>query len=108
MENQTIATTTLIVLTLVIYSGGAAAAGDTNTQFIRTSCSATAYPTLCYSSLSSHATAIQQNPKILAHTALIVTLNTARSTSADMVRISRRAGLSALETGAMRDLLGFI
>ncbi|KAK6132164.1 hypothetical protein DH2020_034089 [Rehmannia glutinosa] len=110
MENYTSKSiaTTLILLTL-IYSGHAArpaasAAGDTkNTQFIRTSCSATTYPTLCYSSLSSHASAIQQDPKLLAHAALSVSLDTARSTSADMVKISRRAGLTRREAGAMAD-----
>ncbi|KAI3458279.1 hypothetical protein Pfo_014942 [Paulownia fortunei] len=100
--------TILIVLTLLyssIDSGCAArpAAGDTNTKFIRTSCSTTTYPTLCYSSLSSHASAIQQDPKLLAHAALSVSLDTARSTSVDMVKLSRGAGMTPREVGAMRD-----
>ncbi|KAG6415621.1 hypothetical protein SASPL_123034 [Salvia splendens] len=65
-----------------------------STEFIRTSCSATAYPTLCYSSLSTHAAAIQQNPKLLS---------TAVSTSADMARLSRAAGMTPREAGAMQD-----
>ncbi|KAG8381491.1 hypothetical protein BUALT_Bualt06G0127300 [Buddleja alternifolia] len=107
--NLTIATLLIITLTLThssINSGCAAArpaSGATNTEFIKTSCSATSYPTLCYSSLSSHASAIQQNPKLLAHAALSVSLDTASATSVDMVKLSRAAGMSHREAGAMRD-----
>ncbi|KAL1531509.1 21 kDa protein-like [Salvia divinorum] len=74
-----------------------------STEFIRTSCSATSYPTLCYTSLSAHAAAIQQNPKLLAHAALSVSLDTAVATSADMAKLSRAAGMTPREAGAMRD-----
>ncbi|KAL7107306.1 hypothetical protein ACP275_06G046200 [Erythranthe tilingii] len=98
-----------LIVVVVIYSsinsGCAArpAAGNTNTEFIRTSCSATTYPTLCYSSLSSQATAIKKDPKLLAHAALSVSLDSARSTSADMATLSRAAGITRREAGAMRD-----
>ncbi|KAH6761220.1 Plant invertase/pectin methylesterase inhibitor superfamily protein [Perilla frutescens var. frutescens] len=94
----------LIVLAFS-YSGCEARAvgGSKSTEFIRTSCSTTTYPTLCYSSLSSHASAIQQNPKLLANAALTVSLDTAVSTSADMVKLSHRAGMTPREVGAMRD-----
>ncbi|PSS33172.1 hypothetical protein CEY00_Acc03558 [Actinidia chinensis var. chinensis] len=74
-----------------------------STEFIRTSCSATTYPTLCITSLSSHASAIQTSPKLLAHTALSVTLDTTQSTSAMMVKLSQSHGLSPREVAAMQD-----
>ncbi|KAH6755691.1 Plant invertase/pectin methylesterase inhibitor superfamily protein [Perilla frutescens var. hirtella] len=77
--------------------------GSTSTEFIKTSCSATTYPTLCYSSLSSHASAIKQNPKLLASAALTVSLKTAVSTSADMVKLSHTAGMMPREVSAMQD-----
>ncbi|KAI3465694.1 hypothetical protein Pfo_022357 [Paulownia fortunei] len=93
-SNKFLATLLFLLLTLTstIESGFAArpAAGTTNTRFIKISCSTTAYPTLCYTSLSSHASAIQENPKLLAQAALSISLDTARSTSAEIV-------------GAMRD-----
>ncbi|KAL0304143.1 UNVERIFIED_CONTAM: hypothetical protein Sradi_6282400 [Sesamum radiatum] len=100
--------TLLILLTFIsssIHSGSAArpAAGAANTEFIRTSCSATTYPRLCYSALASRASTIQQDPKLLAHAALSVTLDTARSTSVDMVKLSRSAGMTPRQVGAMRD-----
>ncbi|KAL2227193.1 21 kDa protein [Sesamum indicum] len=100
--------TLLILLTFIsssIHSGSAArpAGGATNTEFIRTSCSATTYPRLCYSALASHASTIQQDPKLLAHAALSVSLDTARSTSVDMVKLSRSTGMTPRQVGAMRD-----
>ncbi|KAH6761223.1 Plant invertase/pectin methylesterase inhibitor superfamily protein [Perilla frutescens var. frutescens] len=61
-------------------------------------CSAATYPTLCYSSLSSQASAIKQNPKLLT-----VSLKTAVSTSADMVKLSHAAGMTPREVSAMQD-----
>lgn len=81
----------------------AVAGTTTNAEFIRTSCKATTYPDLCYSSLSSHASAIGADPELLAHTALDVALESAQSTSAAMVKIAGRRDLTPRETGAMRD-----
>ncbi|KAI3465693.1 hypothetical protein Pfo_022356 [Paulownia fortunei] len=106
-SNKFVAALLLLLLTLTstIESGFAArpAARTTNTRFIKTSCSTTAYPTLCYTSLSSHASAIQEDPKLLAHAALSISLETARSTSAEVVKLSRSSGMSSREVGAMRD-----
>ncbi|KAG6391899.1 hypothetical protein SASPL_149663 [Salvia splendens] len=91
----------------LIFSGcesrGVAGGSKQSTEFIRTSCSATAYPSLCYTSLSAHAAAIQQNPKLLANAALSASLDTAASASADMAKLSRAAGMTHREVGAMRD-----
>nr|GMD00590.1 21 kDa protein-like [Ipomoea batatas] len=75
----------------------------TNTEFIKTSCKATTYPDLCFSSLSIHASAIGADPELLAHTALDVALESAQSTSAEMVKIAGRRGLTPREIGAMQD-----
>ncbi|CAA3003347.1 21 kDa protein-like [Olea europaea var. sylvestris] len=95
----------LLTLSTTMDSASAArrAAGETNTEFIRTSCSATTYPKLCYTSLLTHATAVRQDPKLLAHTALSVTLDTARSTSTMMGKLSHIRGMTPREVGAMRD-----
>ncbi|KAH6761225.1 Plant invertase/pectin methylesterase inhibitor superfamily protein [Perilla frutescens var. frutescens] len=95
----------LLIILSLIYSGFAARdmGRSTSTEFIKTSCSATTYPTLCYSSLSSHASAIKQNPKLLASAALTVSLKTAVSTSADMVKLSHTAGMTPREVSTMQD-----
>ncbi|KAI8006229.1 hypothetical protein LOK49_LG07G00555 [Camellia lanceoleosa] len=59
--------------------------------------------TLCITSLSSHASAIQTSPQLLAHTALSVALNNTQSTCAMMSRLSQSHGLKPTEVAAMRD-----
>ncbi|GLT78355.1 hypothetical protein SLA2020_498940 [Shorea laevis] len=76
---------------------------ETNTQFINTSCHATTYPDLCFTSLSSYASKIQASPMLLASTALSVTLNAARSTSTMMTKLSKSQDLKPRETASMHD-----
>ncbi|KAK4572033.1 hypothetical protein RGQ29_030443 [Quercus rubra] len=76
-----------------------------NTDFIRTSCSATIYPRICFSSLLLHADSIQTSPKVLTATALNVTLAAAKSTSALFLNLSQSHGLKPREIGAMKDCL---
>ncbi|XP_006362111.1 21 kDa protein-like isoform X2 [Solanum tuberosum] len=78
-------------------------AGETNTEFIRTSCKSTTYPNLCFSSLSSRSNAIGVSPQLLAHESLSVSLETAQSTSAMMIKLSHSQGMTPREVGAMRD-----
>ncbi|KAJ9139997.1 hypothetical protein P3X46_030685 [Hevea brasiliensis] len=75
----------------------------TNIEFIRTSCSTTTYPKLCYSSLSVEASKIQNSPKLLANAALNVTLASARSTSIMMQKLSQSHGMKPMEVSAMQD-----
>ncbi|KAL6321816.1 hypothetical protein AAG906_035513 [Vitis piasezkii] len=76
---------------------------SSSTEFIRTSCGITTYPKLCYTSLSAHASVIQTSPKLLADTALAVTLSTARSTSSLMSKMVQSHGLKPREVAAMHD-----
>ncbi|KAI3517578.1 hypothetical protein L1887_16793 [Cichorium endivia] len=77
----------------------------TNIEFIRTSCCFTTYPTLCFNSLSTQAGAIQTSPKLLAQTALSVTLDTTRTTSSAMVKLSKVNGMTPREVVAMKDCI---
>ncbi|XP_011010937.1 PREDICTED: 21 kDa protein-like isoform X2 [Populus euphratica] len=81
----------------------ARATPQSSIEFIRTSCSTTIYPKLCYASLSIHSSTIQTSPKLLANAALNVTLSSAKSTSAKMSTLSQRHGLKPREVSAMED-----
>ncbi|KAI3735178.1 hypothetical protein L6452_14668 [Arctium lappa] len=76
-----------------------------NVEFIKSSCSFTTYPTLCVNSLSTRAGAIQTSPKLLAQIALSVTLDTTRSTSTAIVKLSQVHGMAPLEVSAMKDCI---
>lgn len=93
----------LVVVALVTEPCLGSPSGETSMEFIKTSCAATSYPTLCYTSLSTHASVIQKSPKLLAHTALSVALSRAKTTSASMVQLSKTHGLKPREVGAMQD-----
>ncbi|XP_065855173.1 21 kDa protein-like [Euphorbia lathyris] len=61
------------------------------TDYIRSSCGATLYPEICYYSLSSYASAIQQNPANLARVAIGLSLWRARRMAAYVSNLSREA-----------------
>lgn len=98
--------TTIVLLLIILLVSSASAIRvtfTTNTDFIRTSCSKTTYPQLCFSSLSSRASVIQTNPKLLVIEALNLTLVKARSISSLMVRLSKISSLKPREVGAITD-----
>ncbi|XVF10777.1 hypothetical protein REPUB_Repub07fG0212300 [Reevesia pubescens] len=79
-----------------------------NIEYIKSSCSTTTYPRLCYRSLSIYASKINTSPRLLVHTALNVTLQESKSTSRLMIKISRIHGLRPRVAGAMADCIEVI
>ncbi|XVF52679.1 hypothetical protein PTKIN_Ptkin05aG0037600 [Pterospermum kingtungense] len=80
---------------------------ETDTDFIKTSCGATTYPDLCFTTFSSYAIEIQASPKILATKSLLLTLNTTRAASKTLSELSKSLaqGLKPREAAALRDCL---
>ena len=76
---------------------------ETDTEFIKTSCGATIYPDLCFTTFSSYAGEIQASPKILASKSLSLTLNTTRSALKILSELSRSQGLKPSEAVALQD-----
>ncbi|XP_062027861.1 21 kDa protein [Rosa rugosa] len=98
----------LPILQLLLYhispcTASPASSCKANTEYIKTSCSVTIYPKLCYTSLSIYAEKIKTNPKVLAYTALNVTLAATKATSVVINRCSRVHGLKPIETAAALD-----
>lgn len=75
--------------------------------FVRRACTSTTYPDLCFSSLSSYSSSINSSPMLLAHTALSVSIDGARSASTAMKSMSAAAAggqrMSPREAEAMSD-----
>ncbi|XP_062074083.1 21 kDa protein-like [Humulus lupulus] len=78
---------------------------DANTEFIKTSCGATTYPDLCFTTLSSHASEIQSSPQLLAGAALSATLKTVCSESTTMTKLAKSQGLTVREAAALNDCI---
>ena len=81
---------------------------QTNIEYIKSSCSNTTYPRLCYRSLSIYASKINTSPRLLVHTALHITLKASKSTSRLMIKISRIHGLKPRVAAAMADCIEVI
>ena len=76
-----------------------------NSEYIKTKCGATTYPSLCYTSLSSYASTIQRSPMQLAHTSLSVTLDSARASSTALKGMCAAGGMSHGAAAAMKDCM---
>ncbi|XP_068318826.1 21 kDa protein-like [Pyrus communis] len=92
----------LALLNLQLYSANELPS-ISNTQYIKRSCSVTTYPKLCYNSLSIYAGKIKTNPKVLAQTALNVTIAATQETYVTMKRLSKTHGLNPIEAAAALD-----
>ncbi|XP_012486725.1 21 kDa protein [Gossypium raimondii] len=79
-----------------------------NTEYIRSSCTTTTYPRLCYRSLSIYASKINTSPRLIAHTALLVTFRASKSTSRLMRKIARTHRLKPRVAAAMADCIEVI
>ena len=76
-----------------------------NTDYIRTSCKASRYPDLCYDSLQMYAPKIKTSPKMLALTALNVTLELSKQSQIPVQRLAETKGLSSVVNMAMGDCM---
>lgn len=77
---------------------------NTYIEYIKTSCyNTTFYPKLCYHTLVIYASTIKTNPKLLAKTALSVSLINTNSTSRLMIRVSKIPGLEPRVVAATLD-----
>ncbi|VVB03767.1 unnamed protein product [Arabis nemorensis] len=65
-------------------------------DFIRTSCNATLYPDVCFTSLAGYASAVQDSPARLAKLAIGVSLSQAKSTATFLSKLSRSAAVTAV------------
>lgn len=102
----------IFLVALAVSAGTCSAArpepyGGKNLNFIRSSCGATQYPSLCFSSLSAYASTIQRSPVQLAQAALSVSLTGARTTAATITKLLKGSGaaVGAREAEAMNDCL---
>lgn len=74
---------------------------EPNTDFIRTSCKVTLHPILCYNSLKDYACKIQTDPKLLAYTAVNVTLEFTKQSLATVKRFQEIGGLNPVLASTM-------
>ncbi|KAI3720136.1 hypothetical protein L6452_21046 [Arctium lappa] len=82
-----------ISTTAAVNNPSPSTSGDND--FIRTRCRTTLYPQICYTSLSSYSSAVQQDPRRLARVAIGLTLSKATHMAKYVANISRNADYDA-------------
>ncbi|OMO60670.1 Pectinesterase inhibitor [Corchorus capsularis] len=85
------ATFLFLFLSSAVATDPTGATQTNNIDFIRTSCNATTYRDICFSSLSRYADAVRQDPVRLARLAISVSLREVRDVAAHVSKISREA-----------------
>jgi pectinesterase inhibitor-like protein len=96
----------LLLSAAVLYlSGTARSARTAPSNFIKTSCSTTTYPTLCVESLSVYSSTIQQSQSQLAQTALSVSQDRAESARTFVAKLRKMKGLKKREYEAIDDCI---
>ncbi|KAL4574883.1 hypothetical protein LXL04_021724 [Taraxacum kok-saghyz] len=81
---------------------------QTYTNFVKTSCNATTYPTVCLTSLLPYATAVKSNPLKLVKQALSATLKSASTTRSTVSKLAKRKNLSKDDAAVLKDCIGEI
>ncbi|KAL2901803.1 Pectinesterase inhibitor 9 [Bienertia sinuspersici] len=76
-----------------------------NQNFIKSSCRATRYSSLCYHSLKGYASKIGQSRRQLTLTALAVSLSRARSAARFASQMKRARGINRKELAAVKDCI---
>ncbi|KAF3332435.1 hypothetical protein FCM35_KLT02012 [Carex littledalei] len=92
----------LLVSFLISWSMATASADQNSSSFIRTSCSRTLYPDLCYSSLSPYKRQVGDNPVMLARFAMNVTIGSLKPLSTYIDSVLQRSAADP-SSGALKD-----
>lgn len=72
-------------------------------DFVKTSCKTTRNPAICLNSLSSYASSIQGSDQLLAKSAIVVSLNNAKSAAAFVSKMVGTSKLKPQESQALKD-----
>ncbi|CAM8987663.1 unnamed protein product [Rhodiola kirilowii] len=94
-----------LCMTIATETATATPSSSASTNFIKSKCSFTTYPALCYQSLSSYASVINQSPRQLARTAMMVSSSKAHSTKTFITNVAKMKGLKKREMAAVKDCL---
>ncbi|XP_055834432.1 pectinesterase inhibitor 4-like [Solanum dulcamara] len=100
-------TKTLLPILLVLLSTiSQAHEGNSNSNFIKSKCKITTYPSLCLNTLLPYASSVQTNPIKLCDTALDIAIESAQNASHMISEVGKNKGITKYEAGAIKDCIG--
>ncbi|GJS00658.1 putative pectinesterase [Tanacetum coccineum] len=77
----------------------------TYTDFVKTSCNATTYPSVCLTSLLPYATAVKSNPLRLVKQALSATLKSASTTRSTISKLAKAKNVTKGDAAVLKDCI---
>ncbi|XP_024997033.1 pectinesterase inhibitor 9-like [Cynara cardunculus var. scolymus] len=95
----------LLLLLIIIQFAPGAVTKPTPLNFVKTSCKTTLYPALCVNSLSSYAGSINGHDQQLAKSAVLVSLNNAKSLTTFVSRLAKTSKTNPRESQALKDCI---
>ncbi|KAI3735177.1 hypothetical protein L6452_14667 [Arctium lappa] len=75
----------------------------TYTNFVKTSCNSTTYPSICLTYLLPYATAVKSNPQRLVKQALSATLKSATTTRSTVVKLAKAKNITKEDAAVLKD-----
>ncbi|KAI3815863.1 hypothetical protein L1987_15546 [Smallanthus sonchifolius] len=78
------------------------------TNFVKTSCNSTTYPSVCLTSLLPYATRVKSNPLRLVKQALSTTLKSASSARSTVSKLAKAKNITKGDVAVLKDCIGDI
>ncbi|TMW97289.1 hypothetical protein EJD97_005849 [Solanum chilense] len=97
--------TLLPILLLLLVCTISQAQGNINSNYIKSKCNITTYPSLCLNTLLPYASYVQTNPIKLCDTALDIAIGSAKNTSHMVSELGKNKGITKYETAAIKDCI---
>lgn len=96
---------TILSFVSLITPASAAKTPSKYTNFVKTKCSTTTYPSVCIKTLSPYASYVQTNSFRLCNTALNVAIQGARNASKTISKLASQKGIARNEAAALKDCI---
>ncbi|KAI3748985.1 hypothetical protein L6452_12469 [Arctium lappa] len=105
MEPKFLIISSLFLSTLVFSSSTFSQQNTTYSTFIKTSCNATTYPSVCRKTLLPYAAAVKTSPLRLVNVALSTTLTSANATLSTVSQFAKTKRITKWESAVLKDCI---
>ncbi|XP_024963875.1 pectinesterase inhibitor 10-like [Cynara cardunculus var. scolymus] len=93
----------MAILVVVPASSSSTKTTKTYTNFVKTSCNSTTYPSICLTYLLPYATAVKSNPQRLVKHALSATLKSAATTRVTVLKLAKAKNITKGDAAVLKD-----
>ncbi|XP_024960549.1 pectinesterase inhibitor 4-like [Cynara cardunculus var. scolymus] len=95
----------ILFLATIVLAQASSSSQNTYSTFIKTSCNAATYPTVCRKTLLPYAAAVKTSPLRLVNVALSTTLKSANATLATVSQFAKTKRITKWESAVLKDCI---